>query len=128
MLLDGAIYRFIRTEELRYYRAARTKSGVEFLYPIGVTGTRIADTAKNGRRYVILYFMTKWGKLAAAGYWLDPRRGFEKAYVTDATEADLHLVAHDLSELTEVDATLDNILNRNEVEVDLDVWGGLLNE
>lgn len=125
-MVEGAIYRFIRTEELRYYRAARTRSGVEFLYPIGVSGTRIADTSKSGRRYVILYFLTKWGKLAAGGYWLDPRQGFEKAYVTDATEADLHLVAHDLAELSEADASLDNILNRSEVEVDLDVWGSLL--
>jgi hypothetical protein len=128
MLAEGAIYRFIRTEELRYYRAARTRTGVEFLYPIGVSGTRIADEAKSGRRYVILYFMTKWGKLAAGGYWLDPRQGFKKAYVTDATEADLHLVAKDLDGLSEVDATLDNILNRNEVEVDLEVWGSLLTE
>jgi hypothetical protein len=128
MLVEGAIYRFIRTEELRYYRAARTKSDVEFLYPIRVSGTRIAGRAKNGRRYVILYFMTKWGKLAAGGYWLDPKQGFEKAYVTDATEADLQLVAHSLEELPEVDASLDNILNRSDVEVDLDVWGSLLKE
>jgi hypothetical protein len=128
MLIQGAIYRFFRTEELRYYRAARTKSGVEFLYPIRVSGTRIAGRHENGRRYVVLYFMTKWGKLAAGGYWLDPKQGFDKAYVTDATEADLQLVAQSLEELPEVDANLDNILNRSDVEVDLDVWGSLLDE
>jgi hypothetical protein len=128
MLIEGAIYRFIRTEELRYYQAARTKSGVEFLYPIQVSGTRIASRSKSGRRVVILYFMTKWGKFAAGGYWLDPRQGFEKAYVTDATEADLHLVAASLDELAEVDKSLDDILNRSDVEVDLDVWGSLLSE
>ncbi|MFN2202049.1 MAG: hypothetical protein ACK2UO_12630 [Caldilineaceae bacterium] len=128
MLVEGAIYRFIRTEELQYYRAARTKSGVEFLYPIGVSGTRIAGRHENGRRYVILYFMTRWGKLAAGGYWLDPRQGFDKAYVTDATEADLHLVALDLEELSLVDEGLDDILNRGEIELDLDIWGSLLEE
>lgn len=128
MLIEGAIYRFIRTEELRYYRAARTRSGVEFLYPIRVSGTRIAGRHESGRRFVILYFMTKWGKFAAGGYWLDPRQGFEKAYVTDATEADLQLVAHTLEELPEADADLDNILNRTDVELDLDVWGSLLEE
>lgn len=128
MLIPGAIYRFIRTEELRYYQAARTQSGVEFLFPIQVSGTRIAGRHKNGRRYVLLYFMTKWGKFAACGYWLDPRQGFEKAYVTDATEADIHMVATSLDELPAVDKNLDNILNRNEVEVDLDVWGSLLND
>jgi hypothetical protein len=128
MLVDGAIYRFIRTDELRYYRAARTRSGVEFLYPIRVSGTRIAGRHENGRRYVILYFMTKWGKLAAGGYWLDPKQGFDKAYVTDATEADLHMVAHDLDELSLVYKGLEDILNRSDIELDLDVWGSLLQE
>jgi hypothetical protein len=128
MLIEGAIYRFRRTDQLRYYRAARTKSGIEFLYPIRTEGTRIAGRHANGRRYVILYFMTKWGKLAAAGYWLDPRQGFEKAYVTDATEDDLELVAQDLEELQEVDAELDDILNRSEIELDMEVWGSLLQE
>lgn len=125
MLIEGAIYRFIRTETLRYYRAAATRSGIEFLYPIHVSGTRIADRHANGRRYVILYFMTKWGKLAAAGYWLDPKQGFEKAYVTDATEADLQQVAFDLEELPAVDAGLDDILNRAQIELDVEVWGSL---
>ena len=43
MLIDGAIYRFNRTDNLRYYRAAQTSAGTEFLYPIQVSGTRIAD-------------------------------------------------------------------------------------
>ena len=128
MLIEGAIYRFTRTDELRYYRAARTKAGMDFLYPIQVNGTRLAGTHKNGRRYVLLYFMTKWGKLAASGYWLDPKQGFAKAYVTDATEDDLELVADDLEELSQVDPDLDNILNRTSIELDMDVWGALLAE
>ncbi len=39
-----------------------------------------------------------------------------------------HLVAHSLEELPEVDASLDDILNRADVELDLDVWGSLLEE
>jgi len=128
MLVEGAIYRFIRTEHLRYYQALRTKAGVAFLFPIQVGGTRIADRHANGRRYVILYFLTKWGKLAAGGYWLDPKQGFAKAYVTDATEADLQLVAHTLAELPAIDAELDDILNRDAVELDMDVWGQALAE
>jgi hypothetical protein len=116
MFIEGAIYRFTRTDQLQYYQAARTKSGVEFLFPIRTSG----------RRYVIVYFMTKWGKLAAGGYWLDPRQGFTKAYVTDATEDDLEMVASSLEALPEIDARLDDILNRDEVELDLEVWGSLL--
>lgn len=123
---EHAIYRFTRTNELRYYRAAVTGIGTEFLYPISVSGSRIASTHKNGRPYVLLYFMTKWGKLAAVGYWLEPKKAFEKAYVTDATPADLELVAHDLDELPDVDAHLDNILNRDEIELDMEIWGDLL--
>lgn len=126
MLIEGAIYRFIRTDNLRYYRAARTGAGVDFLYPINVKGTRIADQHANGRRYVILYFMTKWEKLAAVGYWLDPKQAFEQAYVTDATIDDLSLVAEDLEELPQIDAALDNILNRHEIELDMEIWGNLL--
>jgi hypothetical protein len=128
MLIEGAIYRFNRTDELRYYRAARTKAGMDFLYPIQVNGTRLAGTHKNGRRYVLLYFMTQWGKLAASGYWLDPKQGFTKVYVTDATEDDLELVAEDLEELSQVDPDLDNILNRTSIELDMAVWGALLAE
>lgn len=126
MLTTGAIYRFTRTAQLRYYRAARTRSGVGFLYPIQVSGTRIADVHASGRRYVLLYFMTEWGKLAVAGYWLDPKQAFEKAYVTDATLADLELVADNLEDLPEVDAQLDDILHRGEIELDMQVWGALL--
>jgi hypothetical protein len=128
MLVEGAIYRFNRTDELRYYRAARTSAGMEYLYPIQVNGTRLARTHTNGRRYVLLYFMTQWGKFAATGYWLDPKQGFAKVYVTDATEADVELVADDLVELAQIDPTLDDILNRTTVELDMEVWGGLLNE
>ncbi|MEZ4832063.1 MAG: hypothetical protein R2873_08700 [Caldilineaceae bacterium] len=128
MLTEGAIYRFARTDNLRYYRAARTQAGVDFLYPIHVSGTRIADQHKSGRRYVILYFMTKWHKLAAVGYWLDPKQAFEQAYVTDATEDDLELVTEDIEELPHLDAELDNILNRHEIAVDVEVWGVLLED
>lgn len=124
----NAIYRFTRTNELRYYRAAVTKIGTEFLYPIGLNGSRIANTSENGRPYVLLYFMTKWEKLAAVGYWLEPKQAFEKAYVTDATVADLDLVAHDLDELAEVDEYLDNIVNRDEIELDMEIWGESLEE
>ena len=72
--------------------------------------------------------MTKWNKLAAAGYWLDPKQAFEKAYVTDATAEDLELVAHDLAELSVVNSELDNILNRHDIELDMEVWGALLEE
>jgi hypothetical protein len=126
MLIEGAVYRFIRTENLRYYRAACTGAGVDFLYPINVAGTRIADQHPSGRRYVILYFMTKWEKLAAVGYWLDPKQAFERAYVTDATLDDLALITEDLEELPQIDATLDNILNRHEIELDVEIWGNLL--
>jgi hypothetical protein len=128
MLTEGAIYRFARTDNLRYYRAARTQAGVDFLYPINVSGTRIADRNKSGRRYVILYFMSRWNKLAAVGYWLDPKQAFEQAYVTDATEEDLELITEDLEELPQIDAALDNILNRHEIEVDVEVWGLLLDD
>jgi hypothetical protein len=58
MLVEGAIYRFNRTDELRYCRAARTKAGMDFPYPVQVNGTRLAGTHKNGRRYVLLYLWT----------------------------------------------------------------------
>lgn len=125
-LIPGAIYRFIRTSELRYYRAEQTPSGVDFLYPIGVGGSRIADRHKDGRRYVLLYLMTRWGRFATAGYWLDPRQAFKKAYVTDATLEDLMLVTHDVSDLAVQHEQLEDILNRDEVDLDMEVWGSLL--
>jgi hypothetical protein len=69
--------------------------------------------------------MTQWGKLAASGYWLDPKKGFEKVYVTDATEADLELVTEGLKELPQIDTALDDLLNRTSIELDMEVWGGL---
>ena len=74
----------------------------------------------------MLYLLTKWGKLAAGGYWLNPRQIFEQAYVTDATPADLVLVAERVEDLPDAHLLLDDVLNRNEVEVDLEVWGGAL--
>ncbi len=125
-LIQNAIYRFARTSKIRYFRAERTRSGIEFLYPINVSGSRIVDTSSSGRDYVILYLLTKWGKLAAGGYWLNPRKIFEKAYVTDATLADLILVAERIEDLPDAHLLLDDVLNRADVEVDLEVWGGAL--
>ncbi|MCY4080807.1 MAG: hypothetical protein OXF54_11225 [Caldilineaceae bacterium] len=125
-LIQKAIYRFARTSKIRYFRAERTRSGIEFLYPISVSGSRIVDTSSSGRDYVILYLLTKWGKLAAGGYWLKPRKIFEKAYVTDATLADLILVAERIEDLPDAHLLLDDVLNRADVEVDMEVWGGAL--
>lgn len=128
MLKPDAIYRFNRTRKIRYYRAARTRSGLDFLYPISVDGSRVAERSKAGREYVILYVLTRWGKLGAGGYWLNPRQMFEKIYVTDATLDDLVLVADDLSDLPDAHLLLDDILNRQQVELDMEVWGAALNE
>ena len=126
LILD-AIYRFNRSNNLRYYRARRTKSDMDFLYPISIDGSRVIDEAEDGRQYVILYVVTKWGKLGAGGYWLTPKRKtFERIYVTDATIGDLALVAHNLDELPDADQRLDDILNRFEVPLDMDVWGELM--
>lgn len=125
-LIPKAVYRFARTPNIRYFRAERTRSGIDFLYPISVNGSRIVDTSNDGRDYVILYLLTKWGKLAAGGYWLNPRKIFEKAYVTDATLADLVLVAEKIEDLPDAHLILDDVLNRAEVEVDMDVWGSAL--
>lgn len=75
---------------------------------------------------MILYLLTKWGKLAAGGYWLNPRKIFEKAYVTDATLADLILVAEKIEDLPDAHLLLDDVLNRADVELDMEVWGGAL--
>ena len=125
-LIQKAVYRFARTSNIRYFRAERTRSGIEFLYPISVNGSRIVDTSRNGRDYVVLYLLTKWGKLAAGGYWLNPKKIFEKAYVTDATPADLVLVAECLEDLPEAHLLLDDVFNREDVEVDMEVWGNAL--
>ena len=125
-LIEKAVYRFARTREIRYYRAERTRSGIEFLYPISLGGSRIVDTSRDGRDYVVLYLMTKWGKLAAGGYWLNPRQIFARAYVTDATLADLVLVAEQIEDLPDAHLLLDDVLNRADVEVDMEVWGSAL--
>jgi len=126
MLISGTIYRFNRSPQIRYYRAARTRSGIDFLYPISLDGSRVADQTGEGREYVILYLLTQWGKLGAGGYWLNPKRAFEKIYVTDATLDDLVLVAESVNELPSAHLLLDDILNRAQVEVDMDVWGAAL--
>lgn len=125
-LIPKAVYRFSRTSNIRYFRAERTRSGIEFLYPISINGSRIVDTSRGGRDYVILYLLTKWGRLAAGGYWLNPRKIFEKAYVTDATPEDLELVAERIEDLPDAHIQLDDVLNRADVEVDMEVWGNAL--
>lgn len=127
MLIPNAIYRFNRSRQIRYYRAARTASGLDFLYPVSIDGSRVADQAKDGREYVLLYLLTRWGKLGAGGYWLNPKRAFEKIYVTDATLDDLVLVAEQVADLPNAHRFLDDVFNRAEVEVDMDVWGAALN-
>ena len=126
MLTPEAIYRFNRSNKLRYYRAGRTESGIDFLVPISIDGSKIVDQATDGREYVILYILTKWGKLGAGGYWLNPKKMFEKVYVTDATVDDLDLVADDVQELYQVNDRLDNVLNRHEIQLDMEVWGKML--
>ena len=126
MLIADAIYRFNRSPHIRYYRVARTPSGIDFLYPISLDGSRVADQTKDGREYVILYLLTPWGKLGAGGYWLNPKRAFEKIYVTDATLDDLVLVAKRIDQLPNAHLVLDDILNRAQVEVDMEVWGAAL--
>ena len=125
-LIPKAVYRFARTRNIRYYRAERTRSGIEFLYPISVGGSRIVDTSRNGRDFVVLYLLTKWGRLAAGGYWLNPKQIFEQAYVTDATPAELVLVAERIEDLPNAHLLLDDVLNRAEVDVDMEVWGSAL--
>ena len=125
-LIPKAVYRFARTRNIRYYRAERTRSGVEFLYPISVGGSRIVDTSRTGRDFVVLYLLTKWGRLAAGGYWLNPKQIFEQAYVTDATPAELVLVAERIEDLPNAHLLLDDVLNRAEVDVDMEVWGSAL--
>ena len=125
-LIPKAVYRFARTRNIRYYRAERTRSGIEFLYPISVGGSRIVDTSRTGRDFVVLYLLTKWGRLAAGGYWLNPKQIFEQAYVTDATPAELVLVAERIEDLPNAHLLLDDVLNRAEVDVDMEVWGSAL--
>ncbi len=125
-LIPKAVYRFARTRNIRYYRAERTRSGIEFLYPISVGGSRIVDTSRSGRDFVVLYLLTKWGRLAAGGYWLNPKQIFEQAYVTDATPAELVLVAERIEDLPNAHLLLDDVLNRAEIDVDMEVWGSAL--
>ncbi|MBX3054394.1 MAG: hypothetical protein KF753_23170 [Caldilineaceae bacterium] len=126
MLIPGAVYRFNRSRQIRYYLAARTRSGIDFLYPVSLDGSRVAEQTKAGREYVILYLLTRWGKLGAGGYWLNPKRAFDKIYVTDATLDDLVLMAERVDDLPNAHLLLDDILNRTQVEVDMEVWGAAL--
>ncbi|MFZ1753855.1 MAG: hypothetical protein WBO46_18790 [Caldilineaceae bacterium] len=126
MLIPGAVYRFNRSRQIRYYLVARTRSGIDFLYPVSLDGSRVAEQTKAGREYVILYLLTRWGKLGAGGYWLNPKRAFDKIYVTDATLDDLVLMAERVDDLPNAHLLLDDILNRTQVEVDMEVWGAAL--
>jgi len=126
MLIPNAVYRFTRTDKLTYYQAARTSSGIDYLSPISVDGSELVNHHPTGRDYSILYFVTKEGALAASGYWLDTEEPFAYVYVTDATVADLDLVAEDVAALPNVDRRLDDILHRHEIQLDMAVWGSLL--
>lgn len=126
MLIPNAIYRFNRTDKLTYYQAARTPSGIDYLSPISVDGSELASRHPSGRDYLILYFVTKDGALAASGYWLDTQEPFDHVYVTDATVADLDLVAEAVSTLPTVDRRLDDVLHRHDIQLDMEVWGSLL--
>ena len=124
MLTPGSIYRFNRSRDLRYYRAGRTKTGLDFLFPIHPDGSFLIETHENGRRFVVLYYITKWKKLAARGYWVGGEP-FRKMIVTDATVDDLALVTEDIEHLPQAARQLDDILHRFDVELDMDVWGEL---
>lgn len=126
MLIPNAVYRFTRTDKLVYYQAARTPSGINYLSPISVDGAELVSRDANGRGYVILYFVTPNGKLAASGYWLDTEEPFDYVYLTDATLADLDFVTEDLAALPTVDRRLDDVLHRYEIQLDMSVWGSLL--
>jgi hypothetical protein len=125
MITPGAVYRFNRNNNLRYYRAGRTKAGLDFLFPIHPDGSFLIEEHSSGRRYVVLYYITKWGKLAARGYWIKGGKPFKRVIVTDATVDDLDLVTEHIDELPEAARQLDDILNRFDVELDMDVWGEL---
>jgi hypothetical protein len=128
MLIPTAIYRFTRTTKLTYYQASRTPSGIDYLSPVSVDGSEIINRHASGRRYIILYFVTESNALAAGGYWVDGDEPFAHVYVTDATVADLELVAEEIAALPTVDRRLDDVLHRHDIQVDMDVWGNLLND
>ncbi len=126
MLIPYAVYRFNRIDKLVYYQAARTAAGVDYLSPINLDGSDLVSHDSSGRTYLILYFVTKEGTLAAGGYWLDTEEPFDHVYLTDATVADLDLVVEDLAALPTVDRRLDDVLHRHEIQLDMAVWGSLL--
>ena len=126
MLIPNAIYRFNRTNRLMYYQAGCTASGIDYLSPISVDGSDLVSRHASGRRYIILYFVTRDGRLAAGGYWLDTAAPFTHVYITDATVADLDLVTADMTTLPNVDRRLEDILHRHDIQLDMEVWGSLL--
>ena len=126
MLTVNAIYRFNRTKHLHYYQARRTPGGLEYLTPVSIDGADVVKRHSSGRTYVILYFVLSDGQLASSGYWLGSRQPFENIYITDATTADLEFIAEEIAALPDADRRLDDIFNRHEVQVDLDIWGEVL--
>jgi hypothetical protein len=126
MLIQNAIYRFNRNDTLIYYQAGRTASGIDYLSPISVDGSDLISQHASGRSCIILYFVTADGALAASGYWLDTEEPFAYVYITDATTADLELVAEDVVALPVVDRRLDDVLHRHDIQLDMEVWGSLL--
>lgn len=126
MLIPNAVYRFNRTARLTYYQAGRTASGIDYLSPISVDGSELVSRHASGRDYIILYFVTQKGTLAAGGYWLDPAAPFTHVYMTDATVADLDLVTEDIATLPSVDRRLDDVLHRHDIQLDMEVWGSFL--
>ena len=126
MLIPNAVYRFNRTNKLTYYQAGRTPSGIDYLSPISIDGSDLVSHHASGRDYLIVYFVTADGLLAAGGYWLDTAEPFTYVYVTDATVADLDLVSADISTLPSVDRRLEDVLHRHDIQLDMEVWGSLL--
>ena len=126
MLIPNAVYRFNRTNKLTYYQAGRTPSGIDYLSPISIDGSDLVNHHASGRDYLIVYFVTADGLLAAGGYWLDTAEPFTHVYVTDATVADLDLVTADIATLPNVDRRLDDVLHRHDIQLDMEVWGSLL--
>ncbi|MEZ4583386.1 MAG: hypothetical protein R3A10_17410 [Caldilineaceae bacterium] len=63
------------------------------------------------------------GQAGRLGLLARSQEAFKQSYVTDATPADLELVASTLAELPDAAGELDNVLNRDEIELDMEIWG-----
>ncbi|MEZ4612369.1 MAG: hypothetical protein R2838_19370 [Caldilineaceae bacterium] len=62
------------------------------------------------------------GQAGRLGLLARSQEAFKQSYVTDATPADLELVASTLAELPDA-GRLDNVLNQDEIELDMEIWG-----